>query len=49
MYIGTKGWYVDQLKKMGVTKHPIEKRKLEAYKTYVIRAIYIEVKKQYQE
>jgi hypothetical protein len=36
-YEGSKGWYINELKKMGITRHPIEKRKLELYKTYLIR------------
>lgn len=39
-YIGSKGWYVAKLKELGVTKHPIERRKLELYKTYVLRQLY---------
>lgn len=39
-YIGSKGWYVARLKEMGVTKHPIERRKLELYKTYILRQLY---------
>jgi uncharacterized protein YecE (DUF72 family) len=36
MHIGTKGWYVAELKKLGITK--IEGRKLETYKSYVLAA-----------
>jgi hypothetical protein len=43
-YEGSKGWYINELKKMGVTRHPIEKRKLELYKTYLIRNLYLEFK-----
>lgn len=39
-YIGSKGWYVAKLKELGVTKHPIERRKLELYKTYILRQLY---------
>jgi hypothetical protein len=44
-YEGSKGWYIKELKKMGITKHPIEKRKLELYKTFVIRSLYFELLK----
>ncbi|MED4402615.1 YflJ family protein [Metabacillus fastidiosus] len=50
-YFGTKGWYIKELKALGMTKHPIERRKLELYKTYVVRNFYIEAvaeKKQFQ-
>ena len=39
-YIHSKGWYISQLKGMGITKHPVELRKLELYKTYVVRKLY---------
>jgi hypothetical protein len=42
-YEGTKGWYIQELKKIGVTKHPVEKRKLELYKTFVVRNLYLEM------
>lgn len=44
-YEGTKGWYIQELKKIGVTKHPVEKRKLELYKTFVVRNLHLEMKK----
>jgi hypothetical protein len=37
---GSKGWYVQELKKVGITRHPVELRKLETYKTSIIRSIY---------
>ncbi|GGE75917.1 YflJ family protein [Priestia taiwanensis] len=37
---GSKGWYIQELKKVGITRHPIELRKLETYKTSIIRSIY---------
>ncbi|MDQ0273707.1 DUF2639 domain-containing protein [Cytobacillus purgationiresistens] len=43
-YQGSKGWYIAKLKEWGIAKHPIELRKLELYKTYVIRKIYMDVK-----
>lgn len=44
-YEGSKGWYIKELKKMGITKHPIEKRKLELYKTFVVRSLFFELTK----
>lgn len=34
MHVGSKGWYVEKLKKRGVRNH--EGRKVEKYKTYVL-------------
>lgn len=34
MHVGSKGWYVEELKKRGVRNH--EGRKVEKYKTYVL-------------
>lgn len=42
-YPGSKGWYVGELKKLGISKHPIERRKLELYKTYIVRNLYKEI------
>lgn len=42
-YEGSKGWYIQELKKLGITKHPIEKRKLELYKTFEVRNLYFEI------
>lgn len=42
-YQGSKGWYVQQLKEMGVRYHPVDRRKLELYKTYVLRNLYLEL------
>ncbi|MGM9926861.1 MAG: DUF2639 domain-containing protein [Bacillus sp. (in: firmicutes)] len=39
-YNHSKGWYVSQLKNIGITKHPIELKKLELYKTFVLRQMY---------
>ncbi|AIK30937.1 hypothetical protein DJ48_3274 [Bacillus anthracis] len=35
MYYGTKGWYVAELKKLGVRYH--EGRKLESYRGHILR------------
>ncbi|MDQ0163492.1 YflJ family protein [Bacillus alveayuensis] len=34
MYFGSKGWYVKELKKLGIRHY--EGRKLESYKTHVL-------------
>lgn len=39
---GSKGWYVQQLKQMGITKHPVELKKLELFKTFILRNLYFE-------
>jgi hypothetical protein len=41
-YKYSKGWYLKQLKEMGITKHPVELKKLELYRTFVIRKLYFE-------
>ncbi|RLQ95222.1 YflJ family protein [Falsibacillus albus] len=41
-YRYSKGWFIQQLKSVGVTRHPIERRKLELYKTYIVRNLYEE-------
>ena len=40
MYYGTKGWYVAELKKLGVRDY--EGRKLESYREQVLRNLLIE-------
>jgi hypothetical protein len=42
-YKYSKGWFLAQLKAKGITKHPAERRKLESYKTYVVRKLYEEL------
>ncbi|WP_019241821.1 MULTISPECIES: DUF2639 domain-containing protein [Bacillus] len=39
-YKHSKGWYVSQLRELGITKHPIELKKLKLYKTYIVRHLY---------
>lgn len=34
MHVGSKGWYVNELKKRGVRR--LEGRKIEAYKTHIL-------------
>lgn len=43
-YTGSKGWYVARLKEFGVKEHPVERRKLELYKTYILRGLYEQIK-----
>ena len=42
-YPGSKGWYVKQLKEKGIYHHPVERKKLETYKTYILRKLYFEL------
>lgn len=42
-YKGSKGWYIQELKEAGIRKHPIELKKLEQYKTYIVRNLYLEL------
>ncbi|MDQ0230072.1 DUF2639 domain-containing protein [Metabacillus malikii] len=41
-YPGSKGWFVQQLKANGISRHPSEKRKIELYKSYILRGLYHE-------
>jgi hypothetical protein len=41
-YQGTKGWYIQKLKEKGITRHPTDQKKLECYKTFVVRNLYFE-------
>ncbi|WP_163102716.1 DUF2639 domain-containing protein [Peribacillus alkalitolerans] len=41
-YQYSKGWYLQQLKEAGITKHPVERKKLELYRTFVIRKLYFD-------
>lgn len=42
-YQGSKGWYVQKLKGLGVHYHPVDRKKLEQYKAYVLRNLYLEL------
>ncbi|WP_453994209.1 DUF2639 domain-containing protein [Bacillus nitroreducens] len=42
-YPGSKGWYVKALKEKGIYHHPVERKKLETYKTYVLRQLYFDL------
>lgn len=42
MHIGSKGWYVHELKKMGIRY--IDQKKLETFKTHVLANLYAEQK-----
>ncbi|MBP2239450.1 hypothetical protein J2Z40_000003 [Cytobacillus eiseniae] len=44
-YKGSKGWYIQKLKEAGIRKHPVDLRKLELYKTYIVRNLYLEMEK----
>jgi hypothetical protein len=44
-YQGSKGWYIQRLKELGINKHPVDRRKIELYKTYIVRKLYIEALK----
>jgi hypothetical protein len=36
----SKGWFVQQLKEAGVRNHPQDFRKIELYKTPILRQLY---------
>lgn len=38
----SKGWYISELRSIGITKHPIERKKLKLYKTFIVRKIYFD-------
>lgn len=42
MYYGSKGWYVHELKKLGIRHY--EGRKLESYRGHVLRNLWLDVK-----
>lgn len=42
-YQGSKGWYIQKLKELGVRYHPVDRRKLELYKAYILRNLYLEM------
>jgi hypothetical protein len=43
MHYGSKGWYVEELKKLGMTKY--EGRKLQSYKKHFLANLLESVKK----
>lgn len=43
---GVKRMVCLQLREMGMSKHPVELRKLELYKTYVVRTLFLELVKE---
>ncbi|CAM4167655.1 YflJ family protein [Bacillus paramycoides] len=47
MYYGTKGWYVAELKKLGIRYH--EGRKLESYRGHVLRTLLTEQQEKIKE
>ena len=42
-YPGSKGWYVKQLKENGILHHPVDRKKLEVYKTAILRKLYFDL------
>lgn len=42
-YRYSKGWYISKLKERGLTRHPVGLKKLELYKTFIIRNLYNEL------
>lgn len=42
MHMYSKGWFIKQLKAIGVNKHPQNADSLERYKTYELRNLYYE-------
>jgi hypothetical protein len=45
-YFGSKGWLVQQLKKAGIRCHPVERKKLETYRTAILYGLYQKYVKQ---
>ncbi|MED4970178.1 DUF2639 domain-containing protein [Parageobacillus toebii] len=39
-YFGSKGWLVQQLKKAGIRYHPVERKKVETYRTATLYGLY---------
>ncbi|XDZ00738.1 YflJ family protein [Bacillus manliponensis] len=46
MHYGSKGWYVHELKKLGIRHY--EGRKLESYRGHVLRNLWLAVKEEKQ-
>ncbi|WIY62217.1 YflJ family protein [Bacillus arachidis] len=44
MYFGSKGWYVKELKKLGIRTY--EGKKLESYRTHVLASLLEKAKRQ---
>ncbi|MGG2016382.1 YflJ family protein [Bacillus sp. S10(2024)] len=47
MYYGTKGWYVYELKKLGINYY--EGRKLESYRAHVLRNLLLAMQQEQDE
>jgi hypothetical protein len=47
-YFGSKGWLVQQLKEAGIRYHPVERKKLETYRTATLIGLYQKYVKQNQ-
>lgn len=41
-HLYSKGWFIQQLKAKGISKHPVERKKLEHYRTPVLRNLYLD-------
>ncbi|BDG47094.1 MULTISPECIES: DUF2639 domain-containing protein [Parageobacillus] len=39
-YFGSKGWLVQQLKEVGIRRHPVERKKVETYKAAILYGLY---------
>jgi hypothetical protein len=39
-YFGSKGWLVQQLKEAGIRYHPVERKKVETYRTATLYGLY---------
>ncbi|PLT34997.1 YflJ family protein [Bacillus sp. V5-8f] len=48
-HIYSKGWFIQRLTEAGITMHPVERRKLQLYKTYVLRNLYKDIIESKQE
>ncbi|WP_075050805.1 DUF2639 domain-containing protein [Bacillus testis] len=44
-YKHSKGWYVAQLRERGIKNHPVELKKLQHYRTHVLRNLYFRLTK----
>lgn len=42
-HLGSKGYYVAELKKAGILKHPREKKSLKKYNTTELRALFFDL------
>lgn len=40
MHKSSKGWYMNELKKIGITKHPVDKKHLAHYRTPALARLF---------